>query len=474
MVSFSTGTARRAPTILFNLLASLHLSSILPFMNTANDDHAPRALWAKALWMADRTPDSRNRTVDFLRALSILAVVLGHWIISAPYLSDGSPAYSHILDLAPWSQWLTWLFQVMPIFFFVGGYSNSISWQSAGRKNLGFGAWFDSRIRRLIGPVMPLVGMWAVMVAIAHSNGVGPTMISVGSKVALIPVWFLAVYILVVALVPLTFKAWQKWGVASILVPIVAAAMIDIAFFTANQHALAWLNYPFVWLAVHQTGYAWHDRRLAGFRTGVLLFVTGLVSLLTLTQLGPYPLSLVGVPSDAISNTLPPKLPLLALGAAQIGLVLVFEAPLKRWLSRRYPWAATILINGMIMTIFLWHSTVMMLLVGLAFWVWPSLLATPPDTLLWWIARLPWLLVYTLATLPFLFIFSRFEQPPKPAGSAPVWRQLIGIAVVCLGLAVLAMGGIGGPDWLGLRWIPLLLVPAGYAFATVTATFGRS
>lgn len=443
-------------------------------MNTAKDEHPPRGLWAKALWMADRTPESRNRTVDFLRALSILAVVLGHWVISAPYFSDGSPAYSHILDLAPWSQWLTWLFQVMPVFFFVGGFSNSISWQSAQRRKLGYGGWFDSRIRRLIGPVIPLVGMWAVMVAIAHSNGVGPTMISIGSKVALIPVWFLAVYILVVALVPLTFRAWQRWGLTSILVPVAAAALIDIAFFAADQHALAWLNYPFVWLAVHQTGYAWHDRRLAGHRTGLLLFAGGLASLIVLTHLGPYPLSLVGVPSDAISNTLPPKLPLLALAATQIGLVLTLESPLKRWLSRRIPWAMTILVNGMIMTTFLWHSTVMMLLVGLAFWVWPTLLSAQPDSNLWWATRPAWLLTYAIATVPFILIFSRFERPSRQTGSAPVWRQLIGIAVVCLGLAMLAMGGIGGPDWLGLRWIPLLLVPAGFAIATVTGAVGRT
>lgn len=442
-------------------------------MNSVTDDHPPRGLWPKALWMADRTPENRNRTVDFLRALSILAVVLGHWLISAPYLANGAPAYAHLLDLAPWSQWLTWIFQVMPVFFFVGGFSNSISWQSAQRKNLGFRAWFDSRIRRLIGPVMPLIIVWGVMVAVAHGNGVGPTMIFIGSKVALIPVWFLAVYILVVALVPLTYAAWRRWGFATILAPMLGAACLDVAFFTANQHALAWFNYPLVWLAVHQAGYAWHDRRLAGLRSGVLLFATGLVSLLALTHWGPYPLSLVGVPGDNISNTLPPKLPLLALAMAQIGLVLAFEAPLKKWLSRRGPWAATILINGMIMTVFLWHSTVMMLLVGLAFWVWPTLLSAQPDTGLWWATRIPWLMAFAAATIPFILCFSRFERPGAVQGTAPVWRQLLGISITCLGLAMLAMGGIGSPAWLGLRWIPLILPLAGFAFATIATPFAR-
>ena len=89
----------------------------------------PRGMWKRALWFADHTTEARNRYVDFLRALSILAVVAGHWLIAAPYFENGLPAYSHLLDLAPWSRWLTWLFQVMPVFFFVGGFSNGVSWE---------------------------------------------------------------------------------------------------------------------------------------------------------------------------------------------------------------------------------------------------------------------------------------------------------------------------------------------------------
>ncbi len=444
----------------------------------ATDDRPPRSLWGSALWYADRTPEERNRYVDFLRALSILAVVLGHWLISAPYFADGAPAYSHLLVLAPWSQWLTWLFQVMPIFFFVGGFSNGISWESAKRKKLSYRAWFDSRSRRLIGPVLPLLIAWGAMVAVAHANGVGPRMIFIGSKVALIPVWFLAVYIMVVALVPWSHAAWQKWGFASVLAPVMAAAVMDVAFFAGDMRTLAWLNYPFVWLSVHQLGYAWHDGRISGVKTGWSLFAAGLLSLGALTQLGPYPLALVGVPTDEISNTLPPKLPLLALAAAQIGLVLLFEKPARRWLAKRVPWAATIMINGMIMTIFLWHSTVMMLLVGLAFWQMPSVLGQYPNTTGWWLTRPLWLAAYTIVTVPFLLVFSRFERPSsdKDRRPAAVWLQLIGCGIACGGLAMLAIGGVGGEGWLGLRWVPLLLplVGAGIAGFGPLGLVGRS
>lgn len=435
-------------------------------MSTANDDRRPpRGMWQRALYLADRTPESRNRYVDFLRALSILAVVAGHWLISAPYFLGGEPAYAHLLDLEPWTRWLTWLFQVMPVFFFVGGFSNSVSWGSAKRKGLDYSAWFDGRIRRLIGPVLPLVLAWGIMVAVAHANGVGSTMIRIGSQVALVPVWFLAVYILVVALVPLTHAAWRRWGFASVAAPVIGAILVDLGTFAAGIGWIGWVNYVFVWLTVHQLGYAWHDRRLVGAKVGVPLFIVGMLSLLALTHLGPYPLSLVGVPSDEVSNTLPPKLPLLALAAAQIGLLLSFEAPARRWLAHRLPWAATILVNGMIMTVYLWHSTVMMLLVGLAFWQLPSVLAPYPATAFWWWTRPLWLVAYALACLPFLLVFSRFERPEEGGRPAPAWRQLLGCTVACAGLATLALGGIGGNGWLGLRWIPLLLPLVGAALA---------
>ncbi len=432
-----------------------------------SEGRPPGGMWRHALWLAERTPAKRNRYVDFLRALSILAVVLGHWMISAPYFADGSPAYSHLLDLAPWSRWLTWVFQVMPIFFFVGGFSNGVSWDAARSRGGDYRSWFDARLRRLLAPVLPLVLVWAMMTAVAHANGVSAGMIRVGSQVALVPVWFLAVYLMVVALVPLSFAAWRRWGFLSVVVPVTAAALVDVAFFAGGLHLLGWLNYPLIWLAVHQLGYAWHEGRLGGPLAGLGWFVLGAGALVALTRLGPYPVSLVGVPSEEVSNTLPPKLPLLALGAAQIGLVLMLEKPVRRWLERPIPWAVTILVNGMIMTIFLWHSTVMMLLIGLAFWQLPVVLTPMPDTTHWWWMRPLWIAAYAVATVPFLLVFARFERPSTSddAAPAPVLLQLIGCAIACLGLSMLALDGIGGNGWLGLRWVPLLtpLIGAGLA-----------
>lgn len=331
--------------------------------------HRPKGMWAQARQLAERTPETRNRYVDLLRGISIGSVVFGHWLMAAPYYEDGRPHMAHLLAVVPWSQWLTWLFQVMPIFFFVGGYANMTSWRAAQRRGQGYNFWLAGRLQRLLGPVLPLLCTWMAIALAGNIIGISPDFIQVGSRIALVPTWFLAVYIMVVLFVPLTYGAWKRLGLWTIALPIIGASGVDLLFFTAGWHLVGWLNYLFVWLTVHQLGYAWRDRRLpsAGWIFG--WFLIGLIALLALVFKGPYPLSLVGVPTDEISNTLPPKLPLLALGFAQIGLMMSLERPARRWLEGIFPWTGTVMINGMIMTVFLWHSTAMMLVIGLGFYV---------------------------------------------------------------------------------------------------------
>ncbi len=72
-------------------------------------------IWSQARELAAETPEERNRYVDFLRAVSILAVITGHWLIAALYYHDRSLTPTSILVVQPATHWLTWLFQVMPI-----------------------------------------------------------------------------------------------------------------------------------------------------------------------------------------------------------------------------------------------------------------------------------------------------------------------------------------------------------------------
>ena len=69
-----------------------------------------------------------------------------------------------------------------------------------------------------------------------------------------------------------------------------------------------------------------------------------------------------------------------------------------------------------------------------------------------------------LVCLPFLLVFSRFERP----GESPTGRRLAPAPRLRRGLRrarQLALGGVGGDGWLGLRWIPLLLPLVGAGLA---------
>lgn len=428
-------------------------------------------MWARASRMAEETPAARNRYVDLLRALSIAAVVLGHWVMAAPYLEAGSPRLEHLLDVLPWSRWLTWGFQVMPVFFFVGGYSNGTSWDRAIEHGLTYGGWLESRLRRLLGPVVPLVVLWAVLAIAGQALGIDEGMIRIGSQVALVPVWFLAIYLLIVMCVPISRAAWHRFGLWSFLIPALAAAMNDWIFFHhSSWQWFGWFNYLFVWSAVHQLGYAWQEGRLAGPNKTVPMFLFGGALLVVLTQIGPYPTSLVGVPSQPLSNTTPPKLPLLALGLAQIGFLLSFEGAARRLLSRPRAWTGTVLVNGMIMTVFLWHSTVMMLVVGAGFWLMPGLFEGIPGDAGWWLLRPLWVAGFALATLPFLTVFLKVEQAISGGKTRDIMvpRLIAGAFLLCGGLALLAGGGVAGSGPLGLNWIAVSMPILG----SVVAGFG--
>ena len=255
--------------------------------------------------------------------------------MAAPWVDASGVHTSHLLDVSPWAQWLTWVIQVMPIFFFVGGYSNGISWDAACRDGTSYRDWLSSRLTRLLGPVLVLVLFWIVTASVAHGAGVSAGMIRVGSQVALVPTWFLAVYTLVILLVPFTRAAWKSMGMGSIAIPFLLAGLVDGAYFGLDWTKAGWVNYLFVWVGVHQLGYAWLDGRFASRLRSALWCIIGLGSLIALTEAGPWPHSLVGVPGEVVRNTEPPHLPLVALAAFQFGGVMLIEHRLARLLARR-------------------------------------------------------------------------------------------------------------------------------------------
>ncbi len=418
-------------------------------------------MWNKAKSLAEQAPPERNRYVDFLRALSILAVVVGHWLVAAPYIgSDGEVVGGHLLGILPWTQWLTWGFQVMPIFFLVGGYSNGVSWSSTRAKNGHYSDWFASRIQRLINPVFPVLLAWGLFAFLATQAGMDRATVRMAVELALVPVWFLAVYLLVTALAPFTWRLWETLGFASVAMFAAAAVLVDVLTFALDVPYVNFLNFIFVWVGIHQFGYAWQQGRLAQGRA-LALFLGGLAVLIGITVYSPYPIAMIGVPGAEITNSMPPTLALLALGVTQTGLVLALEPWGRKLLDNLTLWTATVLMNGMIMTVYLWHLTAYVL-VMVAAWLGGGIgLRMAPGSTEWWWTRPVWFMLYIAVLLPLIALFARYERgmgAAKRDTPVPHLRLVIGMIAICIGLAMTAAISIASPEGVtGVRlWVVAL------------------
>ena len=427
----------------------------------------------KAREAARLTPASRNRAADFYRTIAICFVVLGHWMLVAPYVPAGEIELRNILAEQPWTQFLTWLFQVMPVFFFVGGYSNAASWSSARTDAAKRHAWATGRLRRLLLPVIPLIVLWSIAAAIAFQMGVDAELAKNASQAALIPVWFLAVYILVTLTVPVSYAIWERFGLWSVAALAALAILVDVIGVGYGQSWLRWANYAPVWLAVHQLGYWWWRGDQNG-RAILFLLALGIAWLWVLIGVAGYPISMVSVPGEEFSNTRPPTTAMLAIGAIQIALLLLLTPRVNAWLQRETPWAIIIMVAQSIMTIYLWHLTVVIVVTGLSLALGGFGLTTEPGTAAWWALRPLFVLVLIVLMLPFLAIFGRYESGSRRAAApAGLIQAGLGAVIACGGLTMVALSGISLDRLPGFNWIAGLLIIAGVTLATRALPFGR-
>ncbi|MGV9313362.1 acyltransferase family protein [Streptomyces sp. NPDC003691] len=372
--------------------------------------------------LADATPATRDRYVDLLRVASLAVVVLGHWLMAA--VDDGNgdgggdgdgARIGNLLAVVPGLQILTWVLQVMPVFFFVGGFAHALSYRSLARRAPGRSVYADfqrARLQRLLRPTMVFVLVWgALALAVQWAGGgdAGPA----GPALRLItqPLWFIGVYLAMVALTPPLLRLHERyrWGAFGGL--LAAAAAVDTARFVFGVEYAAFLNFAFVWLAVHQLGFLAADGLLT---RPALLAGGGLAGAAALVALGPYPLSMVGMPGEKVSNMAPPTLALLCHGLWLVGAACLLRGPGTRFAGRARVWRGVVAANGVAMTAFLWHLTALLgvyaVLLGLG-------TALPePASGAWWAQTPPRLLAAAVLTAALVAAFRRFERPaPRPA-----------------------------------------------------------
>ncbi|MEU2406157.1 acyltransferase family protein [Streptomyces rubiginosohelvolus] len=419
--------------------------------------------------LAGATPATRDRYVDLLRVASLGAVVLGHWLMAA-VTPDG---VGNLLAVAPALQPLTWLLQVMPVFFFVGGFSHALSYRSLLRKrpegseDSVYSAFLRARLQRLLRPTMVFVLVWGAAALLVQLLGGGGGLTGVTLRMVTQPLWFIGIYLAMVAFTPPLLRLHERYGWGAFAGLAGAAVAVDVLRFAAGVPYVEFLNFAFVWLAVHQLGFLRADGRIH-LRRAALLAGGGLVTAAALVALGPYPLSMVGMPGEKVSNMAPPTLALLAHGLWLVGAVELLRAPAARLLERPRVWRTVVAANGVAMTAFLWHLTAM-------FGVYGALLALDvdlpePASAAWW-AQVPLRLALAAAlTAALVAAFRTFE---RPAASAPVQGHgplaALGATLCLLGVLGLSMVGFGG--LLDGRTALLIAIPVS-APAAVAMTLG--
>ncbi len=392
--------------------------------------------------LAGATPATRDRYVDLLRVASLGAVVLGHWLMAA-VTPDG---VGNLLAVVPALQPLTWLLQVMPVFFFVGGFSHALSYRSLLRKRPGgsedsvYSAFLRARLQRLLRPTTVFVLVWGAAALLVQLLGGGGGLTGVTLRMVTQPLWFIGIYLAMVAFTPPLLRLHERYGWGAFAGLAVAAVAVDVLRFAAGVPYVEFLNFAFVWLAVHQLGFLRADGRI---RRPALLAGAGLVAAIALVAFGPYPLSMVGMPGEKVSNMAPPTLALLAHGLWLLGAVELLRAPAARLLERPRVWRTVVAANGVAMTAFLWHLTAM-------FGVYGALLALDvelpePASAAWW-AQVPLRIALAAAlTAALVAAFRTFERPVPTApaeGHGPL--AALGATLCLLGVLGLSMVGFGG------------------------------
>ena len=408
-----------------------------------NSDRAGRA-GVGNVYRAGRTQSSavdldRNPYVDLVRVVSICAVALGHWLLTDITYRGGRLSGADALSSIQWGQWVTLILQVIPAFFLAGGYSNAVSWTAHHARGEVWTVWVRGRATPILWAVAVYVATTVLAVVVADAAGTPSVEIVRAAWFTALHLWFVPVYLLMIALTPIMFAAHRRWGLAVPLAMAIGATAVDVAVIGFHLPLIGFANYLLVWGSSHQWGFAWQTGTLIHPRwRPYALGVGGAMLLAGLLVWGPFPVDMIGT-GQRIDNTSPPSVVLLAFAAAQAGLLLAAEPGVTRLLTRSGTWRLIRRLNTAVLTVYLWHM-VPVIIVAIA--LYPTGFVAQPaiGTALWWALRPAWIAVLTAVLIPLTAAVMWAERPLRnvPVGVGPWWRG--SPAVLAVGLTVAAAG----------------------------------
>lgn len=393
----------------------------------------------------------RDRAVDVARLTALVVVMFGHCALLLATIDSHGLRIGNLLGALPALAPLTWLVQVMPLFFLAGGAAGAYGWHADAR----WGSWLFTRAQRLCRPVFWYLAAWTVALVVVRQLLGADSAAGLGAEcVALL--WFLGVYLVVLAFVPVLTRLRTGRAVAAVLIGLLATATaVDAVRFAVGTPESGAVNFLVVWLIPVVIGVA-YARKLIGARAALLAALVAFAAQVALAVAGTYEVSLVVTGAERMSNTSPPTL-LLALHCTWMSCVFVAAAgPVRRWAARLRVWRAVAIGNGGAMTLYLWHipaiaaATFVLHAVGLdaydvhapGFW---GLLALRAVVFAGVMAltfrllsplehrRLPW-----------------WDAPAGPAGARSTVAGLL-VCVAGVALVLLAKNGLSGADgWAAL------------------------
>lgn len=427
--------------------------------------------------IVDATPSSRNRVVDTWRVIALAAVVFGHWLAASIWVDpDGNQVIGNTLEWITYAGWITWIIQVMPVFFFVGGYANH---KAFGRHSDNRRSWLALRFRRLSSPAVPVIVVWTLL-ALALRTWIDADLVYAGVLNATIPLWFLAVYLMLIVLTPFTHRLWRSLGLWSVAAFGSLAIVVDVLYRVAEVPGVGWLNLVFVWGAVHQLGYWWASREDTGDvlapGRAVLLAAGSLLGLIVVTTAGWYPVAMITIPGGGPQNVTPPTSAIILLGIVQAGVILASREPVGRWASKRRPWRGVVAISGFMMTIYVWHLTALSLVIAVGLFTFDGVaFSVEPGTAAWWITRPLFYAVLVLATALLVVVFGVFERdidtsPPR----LPLVLVLAAMAGTIVALAATAFVYLVDRDAAIAWWIPVVAVVSAALLGAYPASWNPS
>jgi hypothetical protein len=332
------------------------------------------------------TDAGRDRAIDAARAVAIAGVVGGHWLVTGLVVDDtGAWRQASPLTAMPALAPVSWLLQTLGLFFFTGGFAATRSRRSASGRAGGR----RPGMTRLLRWVAGLLGVWAVVLAVAAVAGVPAGTLRTVAVLVVSPLWFLGPYLLLRAATGGLIRLADRLGPAAALPGAGVVAACDAGLLPG------WCAVPAAWSVPWMLGVAVaRGRRPAA----LALLLTGAAGLAVLTGPAGYPVSAVGVPGDGRSNLAPPSLVAVALAVLQIGVFLLWRDRGGALLRPRGRLIAS--LDRAALPIYLCHQSVLVAVVAItspdAAKPVPGLLTAPADPS--WIGhRAAWLPFLALA-----------------------------------------------------------------------------